>query len=218
MPKLIKVSDAGTDEYCSYRRDALEPTIMASAEEVPVVDPQQEREAILAEAKALAEQRVREAYVEGLRRGEAAGRQQFENSLAECEQALASTAQAIKKAHEGFLESLEPQVVRLAHAIASHVLQREAQSDGDLIVRTVHRALDSLADRRRVVLRLHPKDLEAIRNHKVTLLEEFEGVESLELVPDDDVCPGGCIAESETLHADARLEAQLELALQALME
>lgn len=218
MPKLIKASDTESGEYTIFQRDALEPTITTTAQEVPVVDPQQEREEILAEARALAEQRVREAYAEGLRRGEEAGREQFRKSLAECESALAATAESIRAAHEAFLDSLEPQVVCLAHAVASRILQREVPSDDELIVRTVRRAMESLSERSRLILRLNPKDLEAIRQHKVTILEEFDSVEHLELIPDDSVSAGGCVAESETLHADARLEVQLERALQAMLE
>lgn len=218
MPKLIKASEADSGEYASFQRDALEPTITTTAHEVPVLDPREEREAILAEARALAEQRVREAYAEGLRRGEAAGREQFEQSLAECREALAAASAAVTAAHEEFLDSLEPQVVRLAQAIASHLVQREVQCDNELTLRTARRAIESLAERKRLVVRFHPKDLEAMRHHRVTLLDEFEGIEGLELIADDTVGPGGCVAESETLHADARLDVQIERVLQNLLE
>jgi flagellar assembly protein FliH len=216
MPRLIKAYEAGTVEFCCYERDTLEPPILINAHGLPGTAEQ--RDAILAEAKALAEHQVREAYAEGLRRGEAAGRAQFEASLAEAAQALAAAAGAIQSAHATFLDSLEPQVVALAHAIAAQVVQREANTDGDLVLRTVRRALEGLADRKRLVLRLHPKDLEALRLHKVTLFEEFDGVETIELAADDTVTPGGCVAESDTLHADARLEIQLQRALEALQE
>ena len=218
MPKLIKADDAASGDFACYQRGALEQSIMASAHEIPMVDPHEERDAILAEARALAEERVREAYAEGLRRGETAGRPKFDASLAECVQALNSAVAAIRESNDEFLLSLEPQVVKLAHAIAGHVVQREATGDSELIVRTVRRALESLVERRRLVLRLHPQDLEAIRSHKVTLLDEFDGVDGVELIPDEHITPGGCIAESETLHADARLEVQLKRALEALME
>lgn len=221
MPKLIKASDAESGAFLSFQRDVLEPPITTTAEVVQVEeppDPQEEREAILAEARALAEQKVREAYVEGLRRGEAAGREQFQRSLAQCEAALAAAADAIKGAHQSFLDSLEPQVVRLAHAVASQILQREVATDRELIVRTVRRAIDSLAERTRLMVRLNPADMEAIRNHKVSMLEAIDGIEHLELIADDAISPGGCVAESETLQADARLELQLERALRAMLE
>jgi flagellar biosynthesis/type III secretory pathway protein FliH len=66
-----------------------------------------------------------------------------------------------------------------------------------------------LAKEERITLRVNPSDLDAIRMHQVALLESVEGVEALEIVSDDTISPGGCIAETRELVVDAQLKAQL---------
>ena len=73
-------------------------------------------------------------------------------------------------------------------------------------------------DEERVVLRVNPQDLETLREHRIQLLEEFEGIKQLELQPDDTINPGGCVAVTEHLRIDGRLESQLEQIMNQLME
>ena len=103
----------------------------------------------------------------------------------------------------------EPQLVELVGAIAARILQREARTDRDLVGATVRRVLDRLFERERLVVRVNPLDLDALRDQKVTLLEEFDGVRQLDVIADESVGPGGCVVESKTLFVDAQLDAQL---------
>jgi flagellar assembly protein FliH len=76
--------------------------------------------------------------------------------------------------------------------------------------------LDLLLDRERLVARIHPSDLDAMRRHKPDLLKDFDGIRRIEFQPDEAMTPGGCVVESELLCADARIETQLDAMLAAL--
>lgn len=171
-----------------------------------------------ADLKAEAEAKVRAAYEEGLRRGEAAGREQFLAKVGEAAEALTTAAHAMQQARAQFLDALEPEVLQLVLAMTERVLRREVRGDRDLIGRTVRAALEELTDHERVTLHLNPEDLEALRAQRVPLLEEFKGVKSLDIVPSTSVEPGGCIAESATMQVDARLHAQLQRLFDAMLE
>lgn len=181
-------------------------------------DPAALREAVLAEARAEAAKRVQEAYTEGFQRGMAAGREAFEKSVAGAAELLSAAASAMREARAAFLDSLEPQVVELVGLITERVLQREAKTDPDLIHSTVRRALACIADRQRLRLQVHPDDLEALRRQKITLLEDFPGVEELNIETSEEVSRGGCVVESGHMQADARLEVLLNNVLDLLTE
>ena len=213
--RIIKGHVAQAGNIHTYEREVLEhvlPETAAAVEEEETVDTSE----VLAQAQAEAERIMQEAYEEGMRQGLEAGRAQFEQSVAHAATAVEQAAQEVQRAYRAFLESLEPQVVTLAHSIATRILQREAQMDRELVVRTVRSALELMSDRARVTVRMNPTDHQALREHRPELLEAFEGITQIDLIPDSQIGLGGCVAESDTLVVDATLHAQLTRILNEL--
>jgi len=223
MTRLYKVRETDQESVARFGRDRLddfeavvevEPDV--DEPEPEPVDPEALRAEVLAAAKAEAEQKVREAYEEGLKRGMAAGQAAFEESIAEVAEAVQSVAAQLEEIREGFLNALEPQVLDLAKAIAGRVLLHTVEETPALIQQSVRRALTELADHQQVTARLNPNDLEALREHKVTLLDEFPGIGSLHLEPDETITPGGCVVDSDLAQVDARWETLLTHVLDEL--
>jgi len=214
MPKVFKIaSEEGPRSLTVYERDPLHEPVVADLEEEAVTP-----EMILSQARDQAEEKVREAYSEGMQRGMEAGRSQFEESVAQAGAALEGAAAAIREAREEFLASLEPQVAELALAIAGRILEREAGADRQLVATAAAKALRHLVDREQLRIRVNPADLEGLRAEKAGLLEEFDDVREVVVEADETVSPGGCIAESRLMQADATVEAQLDAILAALLE
>lgn len=231
MGRVLKFFRSETGGATRFDRGSLEefpedptvglppaPDAEALAEESPAIDPDALREAIMSAARVDAEAKVKEAYQEGLARGIEAGRQQFEASIAQSAGAVTAAAEAIGATQTQFLDSLEPQILGLVELMVKRVIGVELRTNPDLLQNTVRRALEKLAGQYAVSLHLHPDDLEAIRQHEITLLDSVPGVESLQLLASDEVEPGGCIARSEFMEVDARLESLLAQVLDALTE
>ncbi|MDK1020130.1 MAG: FliH/SctL family protein [Candidatus Hydrogenedentes bacterium] len=212
MPRIIKGRDTDKDGVSAYRRLALDEE--ASNALQAAVDPA----VILEQARQDAEEKVREAYAEGMRRGMEAGEEKFSEAVGESAQMLSQAAETLAQAREEFLDALEPQMVQLATSIASKIIDRETQVSAEIVKHTARSVLERILDEERVVLRINPQDLETLREHRIQLLEEFEGIKQLELQRDDTVAPGGCIAVTEHLRIDGRLESQLEQIMNQLME
>lgn len=172
-------------------------------------DPEAIRLAVMEEARAEAALKVQEAYAEGLIRGELAGREAFEASISEAAAMLTNASEKMHEARAAFLEALTPQVSALAVLVAEQVLQKTVAEDPEHIHRTVRRALERLSDRQIITVRIHPADLAALTAHRISLLEDFTGVEELNLEADEQVEPGGCIITSETMQVDATLHTLL---------
>ncbi len=211
MARIIKSQESEGNGVSSYERDILETTEASSAR---YVDPA----SILAEARAEAEEKVREAFAEGLERGRKAGLKKFEDSVGEAEQVLKTAGEELKSARQAYLDDMEPRLAQLASAIAAKILGREAEIGEDLVRNCARTALESIVDLERVTLKVNPGDLDAIREHKVKLLDEFDGLGQLEIVADESIEPGGCIAVSDRLHVDAQWETQIQQILEKLAQ
>lgn len=211
MSNIIKPSTARQPSIEEYDRDAFAALDMGSS--ASELDPA----TILAEARAEAEQKVREAYEEGLRRGMEAGQAQFEESVGLAAEALQQASEAMVLVRQTFLDSLEPQVVQLAIALAGRILDREVSLDPYVIETTARAALERISDEERVTLRINPGDLEVLREKKPELLGQFERIATIELVPDEEVESGGCLASTDHVEIDARLSAQLDSIMAQLL-
>lgn len=212
MPRIIKSEGNGRGDVSAYERVFLDEA--ASGASQAATDPAM----ILEQARADAEEKVREAYAEGMRRGLAAGEEKFNESVGETARMLNQAAETLQQARQEFLDELEPQMVRLATSIASKIINRETQISSEIVQRTTRSVLERVLDEERVVLRVNSKDLDILREHRIQMLEDFEGIKQLELQADDSIDPGGCIAVTEHLRIDGRLESQLEHILNQLME
>jgi len=216
MGKLIKSDENRRATITSFERKMLEESATQAewSDESVLPDP----ESILEDARLEAERIAQEAYEEGFRKGRAAGEQDFQTEVGTSAEALRATSDAIRDAHASFLESLEPQVLSLVQAIVQRVLYRDMRADPELVLRTVRHALENLTDRAKLVVRLNPVDLDVVRNHKLTFLEEFDGVRQMELLGDETIAAGGCVVESELMQVDAQLDERLERIFEAMLE
>lgn len=228
MAKIWKDGSPVPPNVLSFGRDSLEefPDVPSPAydlpeeagpeEEEPPIDPEAIRAAIMEEARAEAEIKVKEASEAGYQRGLEKGEEAFRESIAECAAALNQAAQAMVSARLAFLESLEPQVAELAALIAERVLQREVRTDPDLVLATVRRALERIADRQRMTVRVSPADLGALQEHKIDLIADFDGEVDMVVEADENVVPGDCLVDSELMHVEARMDRLLADVLAAL--
>jgi flagellar assembly protein FliH len=216
----VRIGEADLEEF--PRAEPMRIELPCAAEDsesvVEAIDPEALREAVLEEARAEAAQKVKQAYAEAYERGQENGRAAFDASVGEAAQCLRHAGEAVRRARETFLESLEPQVVELATLIARRVLQREVRTDSELIHTTVRRALAVIADRQRLTVRVNARDLITLRAHKIALLDDFAGIEEFQVEASEEVSPGGCMVESRQMHADVRLETLLDVVLRELAE
>ncbi len=180
------------------------------------VDPEAIRAAVFEEAREEAERLVQEAYAEGLRRGEEAGRTAFEEQMQGRLEVFNAAAEALCQAHEAFLSDLEPEVAALSVLMAEHIIKREISLDASLVVRAARQALRKLTDRRRLTIRVHPDDYETLKLHEADLLGTFHDIVDIALQADEEIARGGCIVDTAVAQADARLETMLAELMNAM--
>ncbi len=212
MVKIIKRPEVDSTPYALYERTPFEAALLNASqlEEGPA--------ALLARAQQEAERRLQEAYAEGLRRGAEEGKREYLESVAASAQALRTLAEQMQEVRSKFCELLEEKMLALTRAITSRILLREAQADPEAVRRVLQRVLEVLTERERLVVRMNPRDCEALNREASSFLEALDAIKQKEIIPDESVAPGGCIVETATLHVDAQLDAQLERVLEELSE
>jgi flagellar biosynthesis/type III secretory pathway protein FliH len=107
---------------------------------------------------------------------------------------------------EGFLRSIEPQVVKLAVSIASRILRREAQVDPMLLTGSIRIALGQLADKTAVKMRVPAGDAQ-LWSETIAHLPNLRI--KPEIVADEELGQGECELESDAGSADLGLDSQL---------
>lgn len=214
MAKVIKTIRGNSANILEYIRNPLTETCGSEALNGNYIDPA----TILEDARAEAEQKVQEAYAEGLRRGEEAGREAFEQTVNEAAGMLAEITESLQEHRKTYIEEIESQVSELVSIVASKVLAIEVTTQPDIIQLMVRRSLEKLMDQEQVTIRVNPNDYEQVLESKKSLLECFERIQQLELIQDDTISSGGCIAESDHLYIDAQLQSQLKQLIEGLKE
>jgi len=109
------------------------------------------------------------------------------------------------------LTNSERELTELAVRIAAKLLQRELALSPDAIADVVASCLRAAGQSRRVVIRVNPDDLDALRAALPRLDERHiaEGNPSLHAEADPSVGRGGCVLSTDSGEVDGRLEHQL---------
>jgi flagellar biosynthesis/type III secretory pathway protein FliH len=188
-----------------------------------LADARLQAEAILVEARARAERLRADAHAtggetgrtEGLRTGAELGRKQaldqaktaFATQHAAIAKALAAALEQFDSRRRSLLAEMERDVIALAGAIANRVIKRVVDIDPACVTGNVREALQLVARKNRLEIRLHPEDLEQVRRFAQDLLpaQEFE---SVGFVPDESVARGGVLLRTAGGQVDATIETQ----------
>ncbi len=186
------------------------PEPEAPGGEAPGPDPREaaraEAEALLARARDEAEALREAAREEGFREGQERAREEVAQRI----EALEGLLRELAEWKPRLYEEGRAQVLELVLALVRKILGPLSEQCEEAVVYVTERALQSIADRENVTVRVHPDDLQAVVDAKPAFLETVDGIRQLTVVEDPSVSRGGCRVQTPTAEIDARLETQLE--------
>ena len=168
---------------------------------------------IVEQAERQAEEILGQAYADADSIREQAREHGRQQGLAEVTGLLAKA----RKDGEALRRQAVSSLVTLAVRVAEKVLGAEIRTRPDVVMSRVLDALEQVAWCRRIVIRVHPEDLEILRDRREDLLARLPEA-SVDLVPDREITRGGCRIDSEAGEIDATLETQLAALEQSLAE
>jgi flagellar assembly protein FliH len=157
-----------------------------------------------------AEAARQQGFAEGEREGRRAAGAEMEAEIAARvareRSLITSTVEQFRGAKERYFVDVEQEVVKLALAIAARVLHREAQIDPLLLAGVVRVAMEKMADRSGVVVRVAGEDVAAWEG----AFHSMEASERPRVVEDARLARGECVLETTMGTVELGVKVQLE--------
>jgi flagellar assembly protein FliH len=198
-------------------REEAEAIIDSAARDAQALIRQAQESAldVVTQAKVHAVEVENEARTRGHDEGYAAGKAAADAELTEMTATMRELIESARAQRHEIIETAEPELVRLAMAIAERVIHRQIADDPNVVVENVRQALTRLVSREMVTLRVNPADLETIRQHRDSIVTSSD-VEHLRIVEDQRVDRGGVVVETDAGTIDAKVATQLREARRAI--
>lgn len=163
---------------------------------------------VVRKAEVEAEQLKQKAYQQGYEHGK-------DTAAADLCQVVASTSRRLQQIEA----QAEPQLRDLAVKIARRIIGKELELAPEAVVGIVKQALGEKArQRREIVLRVHPDDLQRIRDSKADLVEVLSRAKEIGIREDPEIARGGVVIETDAGTIDAQVDTQLEVFDRVLRE
>lgn len=165
----------------------------------------------LRQAVRLEVEQVRQtAREEGYRQG----REQILQEMAAEREASRNAAQRVVaqalREREKMLAELEPELVKLALAIAKKVIHAELKQSPDLVVQLAKAALQKVNGTSEVTIRVHPSQKGILEEQREQLDSEGFEYRLINIEADPAIEPGGCIVDTGAGYVDAQISQQLK--------
>lgn len=146
---------------------------------------------------------------EGFNDGYTAGAADARATVDPAAAALHAAAAELASLRGDVADRAERAAVELALSIAEQVVHAAIAADPELVVDAVRGALRRLIERDRVLVLVHPDDLDVVREHADRLVAELGGIEHCGVEADRRVGRGGAIVRTAEGEVDATLETKL---------
>lgn len=146
------------------------------------------------------------AYENGFHQGEKAGLEIAEKKVEAMMKRYAEAIREIGKIKPTLYAQAERDVVRLALEVAKKVVHREVQVDREIVQTLIKVALNHVAVKSAVTIRLHPADYEFVSGERRASMPADESEREITLLADKSIERGGCLIETECGDIDARIE------------
>jgi len=171
-------------------------------------DAQQRAEALIADAQARVTQIEMQAHDGGFERGMTDGRASAKAEMDEMLETMRGLIEMARIERHKIIEGAEPEIIRLATAIAERILHKHVAVDASTVHDMTRNAITRIVSRENVTVRVNPADIESMRENREQLMM-FNDIEHLRLIEDQRVDRGGVVIETEAGTIDAKVSTQL---------
>ena len=124
---------------------------------------------------------------------------------------FANAAQSLIVFEEQLISRCTPQIVGLALEIASKVIAKAVDADGEIVAAVLERAKQEALDAKQLRICLNPTDHQLLAELRPDLVKiGNDGKRTIEVVASAEIARGGCRLETESGIVDATLPTQID--------
>ncbi|MDR0689198.1 MAG: flagellar assembly protein FliH [Spirochaetaceae bacterium] len=218
---MIRSAQTEAGHIIKDAEEAALREVEQKAEEARILkrDAEEEAERILAAAREKAaaieadshtafENERKEAENQGRETGREAG---FAEGYAEVERLIDRTRTVLERAQdkrEEILAETEQQIIDLVLLISRKVVKVISENQRTVVISNVVQALRKVKGRGNIIIKVNLVDIKLTTEHTKKFIQLLEGAQSVQVVEDSSVDPGGCIIETDFGEVDARISSQ----------
>lgn len=182
---LLEVQEEAQKIMAQAQQDAVK--IRVEAKQQGLADAQQELTKLIQErAQQISDERCRTA-------------------VGSCE----NTISKLTKDTAQWLAGWRDRTVEIASKMAEKIVRRQMNDDGELLRVWLEESIVAMCDARGVRVKVHPDDFAVAGRFLQNLAKSVPLAADVEVVPDPEIQPGGCIVASDHGQIDQQLETQL---------
>lgn len=204
------------DTLETAKREAAAIIARATEEARGLVDGAAERGFTEGFEKGIEEGR-REGLEAGRAEGESAAREAMVARLQQLEQGWVEALQTWNTQRITQAEEARRDLLRFAMTITRRIVGRMPSYDEELVLGQVAQAIELLAERTRLRIRVHPDDAALLETHLGRILASAGIEDDATIEPDETVGCGQCVICSPEGEIDGRFETQLDRIISGLL-
>jgi flagellar assembly protein FliH len=169
-----------------------------------------EREKATAAVAAAHSSGIKEGYAKGEVEGLKKAASGFDGQVRELQKRISSFLEAMEASKKRIYGDAHTVLLKLCFELTKKIINTECRTDPDVVLSVIKKSLSYIADREKIVVRVAKDDMETVSSKKDFWLPIGDRVESIRVESDERIEKGGCIIESNSGIADARLGVQLD--------
>jgi flagellar assembly protein FliH len=159
--------------------------------------------------------RLAESYREGYADGQEAARREAAQTLQQVRQNFVDIIQKVTSERQRLWQEMEEFAVKLSLGIAKRIVQQTTEENERLALAVAQMVISQAMEAEVIALRLNPQDMATLQESKEAL-PSISG--AVEIKSDPRISRGGCIVETRMGDFDGRLETQLQIIYERLMQ
>jgi len=160
----------------------------------------------------------KKGYDEAYQKGRDEGSREGTQKAQQVTQNLARTITEAVEQREAILDEARENILNLVLQISRKVTFDAVQVDPEVTKDMIARLIDSLVDPSHLCIKVHPDHLPVLEQHIDEFIKGSHRIKELKFAPDPRVRFGGCLIETPGGDIDARLESQMEVVADAVLE
>ena len=161
---------------------------------------------------------IKRAYQRGFADGENAGLQRGLEASRKLESELRQTITTLANYHQTVYQNASSELLEMSFALANKIVSARGEAEKHVVIETINACLREVLDKTRLTVRVNPAQAEFVKNQVQSLGGMNEATAHITVESDSRIQSGGCIIETDSGNADGRLENQLQVLHQKLLD